>query len=479
MENKQQLFPISIKGKWGYIDVRGRIAIKPQFLTASKFREGLARVSVWTGPEKDWGLGSGLCGFIAENGKFVIPPEPLAKVRSLKGFQCYSYGDFHEGLARIHINDATGKDGFINQRGKLVVPFKYHSMADFSEGLAFVETWRKWGDPRPKRAGYIDTRGRFVIENAAFRYGSEFVEGLAMVSVSTGDDDWADGLIDKHGRFVIPAGIYHGLSSPVSGGLRAVRNGKVGMLNVNGDVVVPFGKYKSILEPSNGSVFTAESHGKTTLLDPTGKRIASVRASGDVGRFSEELATIRVRNRLGYIDATGEVRIPARFDAAESFDQGLASVIIDGSKGYINRQGDLIWQTDDWNRPLRNSVSKPLSTFLPESTVEALPLSYDWEGVRNAIVFVADGNIEEMHSWCKKKFSRKGEIFDGTDIDADPCKLDLTIYRKRGGHVEIYAMAARGNKEEVMGFINFYCCRNMKALHRRYPKKIIGILIEN
>ena len=397
----------------------------------------------------------------------------------MKDFQCYSYGSFHEGLARIHINDATGMDGFINRDGKLVVPCKFDTSADFSEGLAFAETWREWGDRRPKRAGYIDTKGRFAIENKAFRFGHTFADGYAVVSVSTGDDDWGDALIDKRGKFVIPPGTYSGLSSPVSGAMRAVRDGDVGMVKVDGKVLVPFGKYNSVIEPSNGSVFTAESRGKVVLLDPTGKRIVVVRASRFVGRFSEGMATICIRDRFGYIDATGELQISAKFSAAEQFDQGLAFVKFDAAQGYINRQGELVWRSDHWNLPPRNSVSKPLSAFLPESTVEALPLSYNWEGVKNAIVFTAEGNLEEMHSMCKRKFFRKGRIFDGTSFDVDAHKLELTIYRKRGGHVEVYAMGARGNKEEVKGFINFYHCRNMMALHKKYPKNIIGILIEN
>jgi hypothetical protein len=479
MEDKHQLFPISIKGRWGYIDIRGRVVIKPQFLSASKFREGLARVSVSNGSEKDWGLWSGRCGFIAEDGKFVIPPEPPARVQRLRDFQCYSYSSFHEGLARIHINDATGMDGFINPQGKLVVPCKFHSSADFSEGLAFAETWRAWRDRRPKRAGYIDTKGRFVIENSAFRSGHDFADGRAVVYVDSNGDHWDACLINKRGKFVIPPGIYSGLSSPVSGAMRAVRDGNSGMLNVDGDVLVPFGKYHLVTEPSNGSVFTAESRGKVVLLDPTGKRIAVVRASRYVGRFSEGMATICIRNRFGYIDATGKLQIPAKFRAAEQFDQGLAFITFDGAQGYINRQGELVWRSDHWTLPPRNSVSKPLSAFLPESTVEALPLSYNWEGVKNAIVFVADESLEEMHSRCKKTFSRKGRVFDGTSFDVDAHKLELTIYRNRGGHVELYAMAARRNKEEVKGFINFYHCRNMMALHKKYPKNIIGILIEN
>jgi hypothetical protein len=479
MNKVNELFPISVAGKWGYIDLQGNVAIEPQFEKASKFREGLAAVTVAGTSDEDAVFERKYQGFIGRDGKFLIPPKPPSKVKNIENYQCYSYGDFHEGLARIHINDATGMDGFINRAGKLIVPCKFDTTSDFSEGLAFAETWRAWDDPGPKRAGYIDTKGRFVIENNTFLFGRDFADGHAVVSVRTSDDGRSDGLIDKKGNYVIPPGTYSGLSSLIAGAMRGVRDGNVGMLDVRGRVIVPFGKYESILEPCNGNIFTAESGRKAVLLDSTGKRIAVASTSNDVGRFSGGMATIRIRNRFGYIDTKGEMRIAPRFSAAERFDRGLALVTLRGTKGYINLQGDFVWKEDHWNPPLRNSVSKPLLTFLPESKLEALPLSYNWERVKNAIVFAANGSLKELHSWCKRKFSRKGKILDGTDFDVDPYKLDLTIFRSKAGHVEVYAMAGTGDKGEVKAFVNFYCCRNMSALHRRYPKKIVGILIEN
>ena len=54
------------RGKFGYIDETGRIAIKPQFDQAYPFTEGLAAVSI----------GSKL-GFIDTAGKVVIPLQYL------------------------------------------------------------------------------------------------------------------------------------------------------------------------------------------------------------------------------------------------------------------------------------------------------------------------------------------------------------------------------------------------------------------
>jgi len=58
------LFPIVQNGKWGYIDVRGEVVIKPQFRMAFEFSEGLAPVVIGT-----------KFGYVNERGVVVINPQ--------------------------------------------------------------------------------------------------------------------------------------------------------------------------------------------------------------------------------------------------------------------------------------------------------------------------------------------------------------------------------------------------------------------
>ena len=60
--------------------------------------------------------------------------------------------DFHEGFARVELND---KWGFVNQKGEEVVELKYVKVYNFHEGLAQVMLNRKWG--------YVDTKGEEVV----------------------------------------------------------------------------------------------------------------------------------------------------------------------------------------------------------------------------------------------------------------------------------------------------------------------------
>lgn len=58
--------------------------------------------------------------------------------------------------------------------------------------------------------------------------------------------------------------------------------------------------------------------------------------------FSEGLAAVSIDGRYGYIDGRGETVIAPRFDLAGHFYQGLAEVLVGNKAGVINRKGEFV-----------------------------------------------------------------------------------------------------------------------------------------
>ncbi|RLG25198.1 WG repeat-containing protein, partial [Methanosarcinales archaeon] len=56
---------------------------------------------------------------------------------------------FSERLARVVKN---GKYGFVDKKGKIVIPLKYDNAGSFSEGLAWVE--------KDGKEGFVDKKGK-------------------------------------------------------------------------------------------------------------------------------------------------------------------------------------------------------------------------------------------------------------------------------------------------------------------------------
>jgi hypothetical protein len=94
------LSPVKKNGRWGYIDLKGKVVIDFLFNDAWCFSEGLASVKL-----------NGKYGYINNKGKVVI--------------DC-TYGcsyDFHKGVAVVKADD--NRFGFINQNGAWVIKPEY------------------------------------------------------------------------------------------------------------------------------------------------------------------------------------------------------------------------------------------------------------------------------------------------------------------------------------------------------------------
>lgn len=125
------LYPISLEGEWGFIDSQGTVVIAPQFLQVSQFSEGLACVRVAGLTDEDQLFERHASGFINERGEFVIGPGSPPGFKFPESRNDYSYGDFHDGLAKFWIGDATGFGGYINRSGAVQIVPQFPSAGDF------------------------------------------------------------------------------------------------------------------------------------------------------------------------------------------------------------------------------------------------------------------------------------------------------------------------------------------------------------
>lgn len=81
------------------------------------------------------------------------------------------------------------KYGFINREGKIIIPLKFDSVGEVSEGLIAVEINKKWG--------YMNKKGKIIIK-PQFDWASSFHGGLARIELN-----YLAGFINKKGEIVI------------------------------------------------------------------------------------------------------------------------------------------------------------------------------------------------------------------------------------------------------------------------------------
>jgi len=188
---------VKVAGKWGYINKKGTMVVKPQFIYAEPFSHGLAKIKT----DQKY-------GYIDKWGHMLISP------------QFYDCRRFSENVAAAKIND---KWGYIDTAGKVVIEAQFDLAWDFLEGLAPVKIGGKYG--------YIDSSGKVAIA-PRFDGAANFHDGLAMVQIS---GKW--GYIDKIGEVVIAPQFDAALG--FSEGLAAVKvSGKCGYIDKTGRIVI-------------------------------------------------------------------------------------------------------------------------------------------------------------------------------------------------------------------------------------------------
>jgi hypothetical protein len=202
----------------------------------------------------------------------------------------------------VQVKTASGKWGYANLKGDLVIPAEFDNCTPFSEyGVAAVV--------KNKANIIINTKGE---EIPAAVKGYEILKGI--------------------------------MSNGFESGLLGIQvNKKWGYLNSKGEIAIPL-KYDFITE-FNGGFAVAKIGTKFLVLDTKGTEIA-VSASNvtDLKHFSSGLApATTVDKKVGFVNTKGEMAIQPQFNSVGYFYGDYAwAKASDGKAGFINTKGEWI-----------------------------------------------------------------------------------------------------------------------------------------
>lgn len=138
--------------KWGYIDETGLEVIKIKYSEIGEWKNGVAKVAVG-GKTEDGDLTGAKWGFIDKNGIDVIKPE------------YERIGRFEDGMALI---EKGGKYGYMNDSYRIVIPCKYFSVGSFdANGHVWVNEGgsidKNTGAVKDGKFGVFDRTGKAIV----------------------------------------------------------------------------------------------------------------------------------------------------------------------------------------------------------------------------------------------------------------------------------------------------------------------------
>lgn len=279
---------------------------------------------------------TGKLGFINETGTVVIPCK-FAAVR-----------EFREGLAGVSMNDSLW--GFIDTAGIFRITPQFRAVGDFSEGLCFAIVASNSGD----KEVFVDRKGKVAISNILEIY-SDFKYGRAICM----NKDYQRVVIDRNGmEDKVWAKLNPTEDGIQDGAIRAWQQqlqGKPGTIRVDyfdtlgNNILYVSNVAPAILDEmagkfSEGLVRIVSDNKSTSYYNLKGKKeIADLNAKNHYYAFSNSMARFKTQTApslYGFIGRSGKEVIPNQFDNAMDFSEGLAVVKKYGKWSFIDKTGN-------------------------------------------------------------------------------------------------------------------------------------------
>ncbi len=329
-------YSYQIEGKAGLLNEQGTRLTKPLYDEISPFRRDMSVVR-----EKD------RFGVIGPKGNVLVPLQ----------------------YEQIEIDTATqllrvlnkGRWGVLNKANRIIVPTEYDSVRVQRYGMFTAKRDTVWhlldatGQPvtnqaftrlgdiqnlyavawRGTQAGLVNLRGTWAVEPVFddIRIVNEYI-----AQYFTGGRSGLLSIVTK--QMLVEADIVE----PIHDYLRVVAKGKYGVWNSRGQQVVPI-QYDYVSDFSEDSVLTVFQGPKKGLISLQGRVILKPSPLyEELHVMKNERVGIRLKNKYGFVDKNGKLRIANRYEGIGSFSEGMAAVKILGKWGFINKNEDIVIQ---------------------------------------------------------------------------------------------------------------------------------------
>jgi hypothetical protein len=268
-----------LDGRWGFMDLSGRVVVPPSYPFMGVFSEGVAIAATDAGDV-----------YLDVHGNIVLPG-PYQEAT-----------DFIDGLARVKVD---GRWGIIDRSGAFVHPPTFDKIGTIVGGAA----WAVQG-------------GRCSVLSASGVVGSDFDD----VQMAKHDGTWPVKrgeqwhLLRPDGQL---GGGYERVGAVDNGFAMAKQGGKWAFLRADGSPLTEH-RYDDLRSFIDGHAAVRVEGRGWSLLREDGSELPG--AYEDVGMFGEGLCPVRSGGRWGYVDRSGAAVVAPSLAAAGRFAHGFAAV---------------------------------------------------------------------------------------------------------------------------------------------------------
>jgi hypothetical protein len=281
---------------------------------------------------------NGKWGFINKKGKLIVPPhyEDVDKI----------YG-FCEDMSGVKEN---GKWGFINYKGTEVIKPVFDNIEPFYQGLAGFIVKPTGPNEMGDKKGFINKSGRVVIKeiyDPEFGLYGHFIEGACIVK-----KDFLYGYINHAGTSI--TNIEYISATGYDGGVASVqdKDSVFWMIDKSGKKISD--GYRAMTNFSNGFASVTQKDGQKGILSKNG--IFTNTGSYNVYTFfsfncDNNVFIVTNDNKYGLMDTKGKHETEVKYNALTVFSEGLIAAnyngtvidkdygVIQNGWGYLDNKG--------------------------------------------------------------------------------------------------------------------------------------------
>lgn len=238
--------------------------------------------------------------------------------------------DFYEGLASVSCKvEGEMLYGYINNKGKEMIPCMYDYAGRFSEGVAVVR--------KDSKSGVIDKSGKVIVPLEYYE-----IDNCENGVILAREDMSTYGAFNAKGKQIIPFE-YSYLGSPFDGMILAKNDERMyGYFNLKGNLAIDF--IYDTASPFSEGLAVVGMDERDICIDTKGNEVFRMPSRYSIwGSFNDGLALTydNTKDLYGYIDKKGEIAIPCKYADADDFYEGYADVEDDnGNKFLINTKGE-------------------------------------------------------------------------------------------------------------------------------------------
>lgn len=320
-------------GTWGYVSPTGSTEIIFRYAFAEDFKNGIARVKVpYSLMKRD------LFALIDKEGDYIITPanyehyllgvikiERGNKTRAIVPIANYtSYEKGGKDFIRV------GKNGFygmINSNGTEIVPPIYNRVSDASDnGLIVVE--------KDGKSGVVDSKGNFTMKMTnRFEKVFGFKEGFSKMQLKG-----KFGFMDMHGDIWISAQ-YPDAGEMSDSMVNVIIRGKWAFVDHKENLKVqPY--YEEVFPFKNGKALVKEN-GKWNFVNKEGKQLHNI----DFDKIEETASgkyLLFTGSKVGMADKRGREMLAAKYEQIEEVGKNMVMVKKNGLWGVLDHKENFI-----------------------------------------------------------------------------------------------------------------------------------------